>query len=73
MRARGPAHFREVLKGFFYPFMDLRARRKGYAVSAIKAGVRLMGFDAGHVRAPLDDLTKEEEAILQQIIDANPV
>jgi 5-dehydro-4-deoxyglucarate dehydratase len=73
LRAGDRATCEEILKGFFYPFMDLRARRKGYAVSAIKAGVRLMGFDAGHVRAPLDDLTKEEEAILQQIIDANPV
>ena len=52
--------------------MELRSRRKGYAVSAIKAGVRLVGFEAGPVRSPLSDLTKEEEAILQQIIDANP-
>ncbi|WP_216671214.1 5-dehydro-4-deoxyglucarate dehydratase [Mangrovicoccus sp. HB161399] len=59
-----------ILKDFFYPFMDLRARRKGYAVSAIKAGVRLVGFDAGPVRAPLDDLTAEEEAMLQALIEA---
>lgn len=60
-----------ILNSFFYPFMELRARRKGYAVSAIKAGVRLVGFDAGCVRPPLDDLTPEEEEMLQQIIDAN--
>ncbi|MNU02197.1 putative 5-dehydro-4-deoxyglucarate dehydratase [compost metagenome] len=48
--------------------MALRSRRKGYAVSAVKAGVRLQGFDAGKVRPPLDDLTKEEEAILDKLI-----
>jgi 5-dehydro-4-deoxyglucarate dehydratase len=60
-----------ILNDFFYPFMELRNRRKGYAVSAIKAGVRLVGFDAGKVRAPLDDLTEEEEAVLLKIIEAN--
>lgn len=60
-----------LLKSFFYPFMALRGRRKGYAVSAIKAGVRLVGFDAGPVRAPLDDLTVEEEGILRDLIDAH--
>jgi 5-dehydro-4-deoxyglucarate dehydratase len=60
-----------ILNDFFYPFMELRSRRKGYAVAAIKAGVRLVGFEAGPVRPPLADLTAEEEAMLQQIIDAN--
>ncbi len=57
-----------ILKDFFYPFMELRSRRKGYAVAAIKAGVRLQGFDAGPVRSPLCDLTAEEEAILDKLI-----
>lgn len=59
-----------ILNEFFYPFMELRGRRKGYAVSAIKAGVRLAGFDAGRVRPPLDDLTEEEEQTLRRIMDA---
>jgi 5-dehydro-4-deoxyglucarate dehydratase len=57
-----------ILKDFFYPFMAIRNRRKGYAVSAIKAGVRLQGFAAGKVRAPLVDLTGEEEALLAALI-----
>jgi len=61
----------DILNRFFYPFMELRGHRKGYAVAAIKAGVRLVGFDAGRVRPPLDDLTADEEATLQRIIDAN--
>ncbi|MCD7060753.1 5-dehydro-4-deoxyglucarate dehydratase [Pelagibacterium xiamenense] len=60
-----------ILKDFFYPFMTLRSRNKGYAVSAIKAGVRLQGFDAGPVRAPLTDLTSEEENMLAELIASN--
>ncbi|MNT55621.1 putative 5-dehydro-4-deoxyglucarate dehydratase [compost metagenome] len=48
--------------------MAIRNRRKGYAVAAIKAGVRLQGFDAGGVRPPLDDLTAQEEDMLATLI-----
>lgn len=60
-----------ILNDFFYPFMELRSRRKGYAVSAIKAGVRSVGFAAGRVRPPLSDLTPDEEETLARIIAAN--
>ena len=43
-------------------------RAKGYAVSAIKAGVRLQGFAAGPVRSPLKDLTGPEEEMLAALI-----
>lgn len=69
LRAGDRATCETLLNEFFYPFMELRARRKGYAVAAIKAGVRLMGFDAGAVRAPLSDLTPEEERILAAIME----
>lgn len=59
----------DILKSFFYPFMQLRARRKGYAVSAVKAGVRIVGFEVGKVRPPLDDLTPKEEDILRTLIN----
>ena len=57
-----------ILRDFFYPFMAIRNRRKGYAVAAIKAGVRLQGFDAGPVRPPLSDLTAEEEDMMRALI-----
>jgi 5-dehydro-4-deoxyglucarate dehydratase len=57
----------KILIDFFYPFMDIRNRQKGYAVSAIKAGVRLMGFDAGPVRPPLTDLTAEEMTMMETL------
>jgi 5-dehydro-4-deoxyglucarate dehydratase len=58
----------QILNDFFYPFMAIRNRAKGYAVSAIKAGVRLQGFDAGPVRAPLNDLSDEELTMMEKLI-----
>jgi 5-dehydro-4-deoxyglucarate dehydratase len=57
-----------MLRDFYYPFARIRDRKAGYAVSAIKAGVRLRGFDAGPVRAPLVDLNEEEVAMMQALI-----
>lgn len=71
LRAGDRATCEEILNSFFYPFMELRSRRKGYAVSAIKAGVRMVGFDVGPVRAPLDDLTHAEEDILRTLIESH--
>jgi 5-dehydro-4-deoxyglucarate dehydratase len=71
LRAGNRTRCEEILRDFFYPFMDLRSRRKGYAVAAIKAGVRLQGFDAGKVRPPLDDLTAEEEQMLLKLIGSH--
>ncbi len=58
----------KLLKEFYYPFARIRDRKSGYAVSAIKAGVRLRGFDAGPVRTPLRDLTGEEVEMMQHLI-----
>jgi len=58
-----------LLTGFFYPFLALRNRGKGYAVAAIKAGVRLIGFEAGPVRPPLTDLSEEEVEMLAALIE----
>lgn len=68
LRAGNRARCEEILKEFFYPFMAIRNRGKGYAVAAIKAGVRLQGFDAGPVRPPLCDLTDEEVAMLDALV-----
>lgn len=68
LRAGNRARTDQILKDFFYPFIKIRDRRKGYAVSAIKAGVRLMGFDAGPVRAPLIDLNDEEVEMMSALI-----
>lgn len=69
LRAGDRATTDKILKEFFYPFMAIRNRSKGYAVSAIKAGVRLIGQEAGPVRAPLTDLTGEEVEMMRALID----
>ena len=51
--------------------MEIRNRRKGYAVSAIKAGVRLQGFDVGPVRAPLTDLAADEVRMLEKLVETH--
>jgi len=68
LRSGDRANCERILNDFFYPFMAIRGRRKGYAVSAVKAGVRLQGFDAGPVRSPLSDLTPEEEDMMDNLI-----
>ncbi|WP_337270464.1 5-dehydro-4-deoxyglucarate dehydratase [Oryzifoliimicrobium ureilyticus] len=59
-----------ILKGFFFPLVALRNRKKGYAVSIIKAGLKAVGRDPGKVRPPLTDLTPEEFAELQKLMAA---
>lgn len=68
LRAGNTAHCEDVLQSFFYPFMEIRNRRKGYAVAAIKAGVRAAGYDVGPVRSPLSDLTGEEYKMLSDLM-----
>lgn len=48
------------LKSFILPLIAIRNRRKGYAVSIIKAGMKVVGRDSGPVRPPLLDLQAEE-------------
>ncbi|KUF11536.1 5-dehydro-4-deoxyglucarate dehydratase [Pseudoponticoccus marisrubri] len=58
----------QMLRDFYYPFARIRDRGTGYAVSAIKAGVNLRGFDTGPVRTPLTDLTEEERGLMQELM-----
>ena len=68
LRAGNRSRCEEILNEFFYPFMAIRNRCKGYAVSAIKAGVRLQGFEVGPVRSPLTDLDEGETGMLAELI-----
>jgi 5-dehydro-4-deoxyglucarate dehydratase len=58
------AYVSEAVRSFFIPYLALRNQRRGYAVSIVKAGLRVVGRPAGPVRAPLLDLTTEQEAAL---------
>ncbi|MET7326706.1 5-dehydro-4-deoxyglucarate dehydratase [Nonomuraea sp. NPDC005650] len=57
------------IKEFVLPYLDIRDRQKGYAVSIIKAGLAAVGRPAGPVRPPLQNLTDGEAAELAALIN----
>lgn len=56
------------LREFVLPYIGIRNRRKGYAVSIVKAGLKAIGRPAGPVRPPLVDLTQAELEELTKLI-----
>jgi len=57
-----------LLKEFFMPYLAIRNRNPGYAVSIVKAGAKIVGHDAGPVRTPLIDLKAAEMEELAALI-----
>jgi 5-dehydro-4-deoxyglucarate dehydratase len=66
--ARDHESVKKKMEELVLPLSDLRRRRAGYAVSIIKAGLSVIGRDAGPVRPPLANLTSDERAELAQIL-----
>jgi 5-dehydro-4-deoxyglucarate dehydratase len=60
-----------LMREFFMPYLAIRNRRSGYAVSIVKAGARIAGIGCGSVRTPLLDLTAEEESQLAALMAAS--
>lgn len=57
-----------LLHDFFMPYLAIRNKMPGYAVSIVKAGAKIVGHDAGPVRAPLTDLKADEMQQLAALI-----
>jgi 5-dehydro-4-deoxyglucarate dehydratase len=68
LRAGDTATVAEITRKFFIPFVRLRSKKNGYAVSLIKAGAKLIGKSAGDVRPPLTMPTDAEVKELERII-----
>lgn len=68
VRARDRETVMAGLRDFVLPYIALRNKGKGYAVSIVKAGMKAVGRDAGPVRQPLTDLTPAEFSELQGLI-----
>ena len=64
------AMVRALIDAFYSPLVRLRDEGSGYAVSLIKAGVRMQGLDVGLVRAPLAEPKPEHLERLAQLIEA---
>lgn len=58
----------QITKDFYIPFVRLRSKKSGYAVSLIKAGAKLIGKSAGDVRPPLSMPTTSEVEKLKKLI-----
>ena len=58
-----------LIRDFFLPYIALRNKGEGYAVSIVKAGATLVGRSAGPVRPPLSDLAPAEVEQLKALID----
>ncbi|RYF79026.1 MAG: 5-dehydro-4-deoxyglucarate dehydratase [Comamonadaceae bacterium] len=58
-----------LLKDFFMPYLDIRNKKQGYAVSIVKAGAKIVGHGAGPVRPPLSDLSDAESQELAALIE----
>lgn len=58
----------ELLDRCVVPLYAIRARRRGYEVSTMKAMMEMIGLNAGPVRPPLVNVTPEEEDELRTIL-----
>lgn len=67
VRRRDHAEVYNQLREFVLPYIEIRNRRKGYAVSIVKAGMRVIGRAAGPVRTPLIDLDSAEIEMLGKL------
>ena len=57
-----------LIKDFFLPYLEIRNKGEGYAVSIVKAGATVVGRSAGPVRPPLSDLKPAEVEQLKALI-----
>jgi 5-dehydro-4-deoxyglucarate dehydratase len=62
------AELTKLMDELVIPLYALRARRKGYEVSAMKAMMELIGLAGGPVRPPLANLRAEEIKSLQNTL-----
>jgi 5-dehydro-4-deoxyglucarate dehydratase len=68
VRAREHDKVLRELRDFVLPYISIRNRGKGYAVSIVKAGLTAVGRPAGSVRPPLVDLSEPELEELKALI-----
>jgi 5-dehydro-4-deoxyglucarate dehydratase len=68
VRTNDTATTGRLIDSFFLPYLDIRNKKAGYAVSIVKAGATLVGHTAGPVRTPLVDLNPQELEQLDALI-----
>jgi 5-dehydro-4-deoxyglucarate dehydratase len=68
VRRRDHAEVLSRLRKFVLPYIAIRRKRKGYAVSLVKAGMRAIDRPAGPVRPPLTELEPAEMDELRRLV-----
>lgn len=70
VRAGERARVYELLRRFVIPYLAIRDRAPGYAVSIVKAGLDAVGRHGGPVRPPLQGLTDTDRDDLTALVRA---
>lgn len=68
IRADDVATIEAGLRDFILPYTAIRNRGKGYAVSIVKAGAKIVGRSGGPVRPPLTELDAKSYTDLEALI-----
>ena len=68
VRAKDQVRVVAEINRFVAPYINIRNRGRGYAVSIVKAGMTAVGRPAGPVRSPLVDLKENELDELKALI-----
>jgi 5-dehydro-4-deoxyglucarate dehydratase len=68
-RAGDFAEARAIFEDKIQEFYALRAKKRGYEVSSVKAAMELCGLPAGPVRPPLVELTHDERAGVARLVE----
>ena len=58
-----------LMHNYVIPLYNIRARKRGYEVSVMKAAMQILGMPAGPVRPPLTWIRPEEESELRSLME----
>jgi 5-dehydro-4-deoxyglucarate dehydratase len=62
------ARARQIFEEKVQDFYSLRAKKRGYEVSSVKAAMEICGLPAGPVRPPLVELSDDERAQVERLV-----
>jgi 5-dehydro-4-deoxyglucarate dehydratase len=65
------ATLQRLTTAFLEPYLRIRKKQPGYAVSIVKAGADIVGHPGGKVRPPLTDLSADERSELAALIEGS--
>ncbi|MGH2371792.1 MAG: hypothetical protein ACRDI2_26775, partial [Chloroflexota bacterium] len=60
---------RAIFEAQVQAFYSLRAKKRGYEVSSVKAAMELCGLPAGPVRPPLVELHPDDQDLVAQLVE----